>query len=123
MSACTFALDEYDGEFNDFSSSHLVKARKEHLCCECGRTIARGEQYENASGKTEGGLWRFHTCLTCGEIRDQFAPGGYAYTTLWEQIKDGLFPEMNFACMEGLSAAARTFLIERWQEWKGLRNA
>ena len=46
------------------------KARVEHTCCECGRTIGRGEKYERVTGIWDGSASSYTTCLLCSEVRD-----------------------------------------------------
>lgn len=44
-------------------------ARKEHRCCECRRTICRGDLHEYVKGLWDG-LWsEFRTCLFCCDLR------------------------------------------------------
>jgi hypothetical protein len=120
MSACNFSLSEYDGDCAEFHNVRTVTARREHKCCECGRVIQRGDRYESVVGKWEDEISRYRTCPLCVEIREKFNSGGCTYTTIWEEIRDYLFPEMNFKCMDGLSTEARNFILARWQQWKGL---
>lgn len=47
-------------------------ARKAHRCCECKRTIAKGEPYEYASGIWEDGALSFKTCAQCAAMRKDF---------------------------------------------------
>lgn len=41
---------------------HDRKARKEHKCCECGKTIEKGETYVVSSGIWDGKPDRFKQC-------------------------------------------------------------
>lgn len=47
----------------------VVKARKEHHCCECRGTIATGEEYERVTGKWDDELRTYKTCGPCRELR------------------------------------------------------
>lgn len=62
-----------DAEMPSVFSCEYPKARKEHKCCECRRTIAIGEKYEKVKGIWEGKAKRFKTCLPCASLRDDFA--------------------------------------------------
>lgn len=53
----------------------IVTARKPHHCCECGLTIAKGEQYESVSGMWDGRFDRIKTCLPCMETRQKATEG------------------------------------------------
>ncbi len=43
----------------------MRKARKPHGCCECGRRIEPGEQYEYVAGKIDGDFRQWKTCAHC----------------------------------------------------------
>ena len=62
----------------DAPEFHLTRertARKQHKCCECGHVIEPGERYEHVTGKWDGHIGTFHTCLPCSELRDALADG------------------------------------------------
>ena len=61
-----------DAESPSFSSTSFPKARKEHVCCECGAGIDKGEVYENTSGMRSGGFSVFKTCLFCVDTREMY---------------------------------------------------
>lgn len=46
------------------------KARKEHVCFECRRTIQPGERYESAFGIWDGRGDTFKTCSHCLSLRE-----------------------------------------------------
>ncbi len=59
------------------------RARKPHICCECGRQIEIGEIYQKAAGIWEGSPQSFHTCAECWEVREDLRedlPSGYIYS-------------------------------------------
>lgn len=47
------------------------KAAKEHHCCECGKTIQRGETYQRVEGCWDGEWSTFKTCQPCAEKRQE----------------------------------------------------
>ncbi len=55
---------------SDFQVTSILKARKQHRCCECSGMILPGQQYERVSGVWEGNADAFKTCLPCMEARD-----------------------------------------------------
>jgi hypothetical protein len=120
MSDCGVCLTTDDGGCDtEFLLMKIRCARKEHVCCECDQAIPKGTQYEYAWGKTDGELWRCHTCLPCAEIANAFYCGGRMFGgLLWDNM-DEVFEEMNTACLDRLqTAAAKAFLLARWREWK-----
>ncbi len=123
MSDCGVCLADYDGDAQlHFYDSRTVCARKSHQCSECHRTIAPGEDYERASGKWDGNFAAFKTCAVCRAISDGLScGGGGAHGTLWGDIADQVFPDMTMACLKDIEGtAAKRYLLQRWQEWKGL---
>lgn len=96
------------------------RARKEHVCCECRETIARGETYQHVSMLYDGRWDRYVTCLLCVEIGDHFSCGrGRIVETLWSDLEENFYRDMSMGgpCMAGLSPAAKTKLVERRMAW------
>lgn len=54
-----------DAEMVQVISERMPTARREHVCGECQRTIAVGEQYEAICGKCDGSMVRYKTCRHC----------------------------------------------------------
>lgn len=50
---------------NDFYEERLVKARKNHVCCQCKDVIVRGEKYYVHTGHNEDHWWREKSHETC----------------------------------------------------------
>jgi hypothetical protein len=46
------------------------RARKEHVCCECGKDICPGEKYQVSSGVWDGEPDRYKQCLHCAAVMD-----------------------------------------------------
>ena len=55
------------------------RARKEHTCEECQKTIVPGEVYSSVSGKIEG--WWYHSkmCEKCQDLSDSMWAMGYCW--------------------------------------------
>ena len=62
-----------DHEWPKFYIEKTVKARKQHTCCECDRTINRGEQYESITGLWDGDIKRYKTCEQCSDLRESLS--------------------------------------------------
>lgn len=54
----------------EFYAKRTVRARKQHCCDECFRTIQPGEKYECVSGKWDGEMDSFKTCPRCLNLRE-----------------------------------------------------
>ena len=59
-----------DCDMPAFYSEEYRRARRPHRCVECGGAIASGARYQHASGKWDGDLRSYATCLTCAEVRE-----------------------------------------------------
>lgn len=77
-----------------FFETYTVKARKTHVCYECGTPIAIGDSYWVSSGLWDRrtGVETFHTCIECEDLRARLAteskccvPYGEIYEHLMEQ--------------------------------------
>jgi hypothetical protein len=109
---------DYDGP--SFSVEELRRAAKPHTCCECRDVILPSHTYEHVSGKWDGIMYTYKTCMSCREIRNHFGcDSGWTYTCLWEQLEESFFPSMTAGgpCFEGLSPAAKNTLFEKRMAW------
>lgn len=124
MSDCGVCLySDCDGYMSayDFCEVRTPKARKEHRCCECGKTIRIGERYERYAGKYDGDFCSIVTCLICAEIADAFYCDSRLYGGgLWEGMHE-IMGELKSSCFDKLQTPeAKAELQRRWMEWKGL---
>lgn len=88
----TFACDcsvDHDLDTEMFRE-RVIKARKQHTCCECGDVIASGSLHELATGKCDGDFFSVRTCLPCSRIRADYCPGGWIYGELRERLHECL---------------------------------
>jgi hypothetical protein len=100
MNDCACILvDSYDSPA--FYNAQRRKARKDHICDECGCTITPGNVYENATGKWDGCLDTFKCCSDCLSIRDSFFCDGYLHGGLWEYLS------VHISDMNGVSGVMR----------------
>lgn len=78
-----------DGDLPKIYNENIVKARKQHVCCECGSIIDHGEKYHITTG-----LWdtfeTYRQCLTCravwDEAQDKIIDLCIPYESLWETV-------------------------------------
>lgn len=124
MSDCGVCVGGWDGEPATFLETRIVKrARKQHVCSECGDFIPVGGSYQTASGMNDGDFWTYKTCLVCTEIRAAFSCNGITYGGIfWEDFNDGdCWSALNVSCFDRLTTPeAKAELQRRWMEWKGL---
>jgi hypothetical protein len=65
------------GDAPSVYSCEVRKARKEHKCCECNRTIKIRYRYQMFKGIWDGKAARFKTCNPCALLRDEIAQDSY----------------------------------------------
>ncbi|OEU66208.1 MAG: hypothetical protein BA863_09200 [Desulfovibrio sp. S3730MH75] len=82
-----------ESEPPSFCRESNPKARKQHVCCECGSTIDKGEKYQRVEGMWEGDFATFKTCMFCIEAKEKsYENGDYTryegipFGQLWECI-------------------------------------
>ncbi len=98
----------------------VQKARKEHKCGECGKTIETKEFYENYVGKSEGELFQQKTCLDCVSIRTSFFCDGWIFGDIleyfYEHIRD-LNGEVSSSCIFDLTKRAKDKVCDMIEEY------
>lgn len=116
MSDCEVSLDSYDGDSPEIWDVRIVRARKQHTCCECQRPIPVGTRYQRINGKWEGVFERFRSCLDCAEIADALGGGARLLRCLWDELEWQL-PEVRSPahCLSKLKTpSAKAYFSERW---------
>jgi hypothetical protein len=99
VSDCNVCIGGDDYEPWDFYEEKIVKARKEHKCCECYRPIPVGTQYERITGKCCGDIDKYKTCLECMNIRKGLSCGPVGLTMLWDEIGEVFSEIVSTACL------------------------
>ena len=59
-------------EMPEFFSDSRPVARKEHICCECGTAIEKGEKHYSCSGKWDGDFLSYRQHLDCLKACETF---------------------------------------------------
>lgn len=83
---CMTGDDDYWEFYNEFTP----KARKDHRCCECGRTIHKGERYHTQGGLNDGYFQWHKTCAHCTIAARwlEVACDGWIFTMRQEDLGD-----------------------------------
>jgi hypothetical protein len=115
-----------DYEHPEFHRAVTRKAIKEHVCCECNRTIRRGEKYEYVSGMWDAYISNHKTCGDCLSIRDVFYCEGFFYTmlkeSLWEHLRD-VDGEVSEDCFVELTLGARSVVCDMIEKiWEDVKD-
>ena len=58
------------GELPSVSTETMRFARKEHICCECKRSILSGDLYQEIKGCWNGKWATYKTCELCSGLRN-----------------------------------------------------
>jgi len=121
MNNCS-CIDIWADEVLEPISHRVIRARKSHVCGECGRTVAPGEEYERFVGVLDGTVTTHKTCLDCVSIRDAFFCQGWFYGQIWEDVWNhvqDLQGDLHPTCFVDLTPRAEKELrelIERYLE-------
>ena len=59
-----------DSEYPTMFNEAWRKAAKQHKCCECGKTIEKGQDYQYVTMVFEGEFLTYKTCEKCADLRD-----------------------------------------------------
>lgn len=85
VTCCPLSGGDWDSAY--CLQQRTVTARKEHACEECCEPIRPGIRYELYTSVCDGSLYTAKTCLSCVEIRNHFACGGWVFGRLWEDLE------------------------------------
>lgn len=101
-----------------------VKARKPHRCCECGRAIEPGEQYQRVVGVWDGTFDKHTTCGQCVSAADLLMKHchGFMHCGIYEDIAEHVDRSLPW----GMKAARFAVGMRRkWRRFdgKGLMKA
>lgn len=69
-------------------SSKDTKARKEHTCDYCGRTIKKGEVYEYSKNIFNGDIYTWKGCKDCLEFIQKFDVQGDNNGVTYEDVEE-----------------------------------
>ena len=119
---CGISIDSSD-EVGTTLQHKMVKARKPHLCGECGQEISKGDDYEIYTSALDGKISRERTCKTCVCLRDAFFSSwdfGTVREDLREHIRFVLGGHVPSECILSLTDEARDIVFEliegAWEE-------
>jgi len=108
MNCSTVSVD-IDSYSTNLSQSH-PRARKEHRCGECRKTIARGEVYLREVNIHDGQVITDKTCQDCVSIRNEFFRDGYWYGQVIELLDEHVqesHGDISEICLVALTPGAR----------------
>ena len=117
--SCEIDFD-YDNGPECFSETWRT-ARKEHMCCECGRKIQKGEKYKYESGIWEGRPESYKLCKSCHEVRSAFFCN-WTYGCLWDDFEAHCteVEELSEKSLGKLSPETREKVIAIWDSLTSL---
>lgn len=74
----------------DYFRKEAVRARKEHICVECGDLIPPGSTYTRIICVSDGVWYRYSMCTTCTAISNDLCPSGHVIGCLGEIVSERL---------------------------------
>jgi hypothetical protein len=118
--SCDVGVDFDEGP--EFYTEKIIKARKQHKCNECRGMINKGEKYERVTGKWDGNVSTYKTCLDCLSIRKQFFSNGWSFSDMLWDLKDHIVETdagLSQECIAKLTSSARERVCDMIQEHWG----
>lgn len=118
------AAGKWNGEMSIFRTCLLCVEIRNHFAC----SYTAPDRDDAASHERDRALtdpWFEPEVISSSERRRRmlerydFEGGGWTYGEVWSQLEESFFPDMNCGgrCMQGLSPAAKGFLIDRRLAW------
>lgn len=122
MSDCGVCLDGGDWDAPTLYNYNFVKARKEYSCCECGRKIHKGAEYQRVTGLWGGRFETYRTCMDCYYIREAFrCGGGFLFCDLWNTLWE-FKNDINTGCLERIKTpSAKAYYLEQLRKMRGIK--
>jgi hypothetical protein len=115
---CSCEIDVDRDGYPSLIKEKIRTANKNHICCECGKTILTGEKYEYVWGVWDSESQVYKTCMDCKSVRDVFF-SSWTYAQLWEDFRDCEF-EIPESCIAELTPSARAkvcgLIEDGWDE-------
>lgn len=102
--------------YGQILESGLRKARKEHKCVGCERTIRKGVEYERVTGKDGGEFWtsKWHKkCIAIADVAEPFDVDGCMVAS----PKQSAYDYVEEAGWRSLLREARRMLAVRNKLW------
>lgn len=93
LDCCCIGTYDSESEYCEFFKVKMIRAKKEHICCECKKKILPGKLYEYVFGVWGSDPSSFKTCSTCAAIRHDYCPNAL-FGELKETIKECLGKEI-----------------------------
>lgn len=126
--SCSCVCVDYGGPYAEFYTESMVKAKKKHKCCECGKEIEPGETYEKITGKWDSFIETYRTCKNCLNIKEVFFCEGWLFEgmkeALYEHLQDILYyGEFPGECLVKLESGAREYVCEMIEKiWEDMNE-
>lgn len=109
-----------DEDYWEFYNEYTPKAKVEHTCGECGRTIAKGEKYRTQGGKSDGYFEWHKTCTHCDAASEWLmsACDGYIFGRRQEDFLSHVTGEEKYLRTRPLTRLVR-WLAADWKAKDG----
>ena len=101
-------------------SERNPKARKDHRCSECGRSIAKGETYRAETWLWEGDLDSAKVCSHCLQVRRWLSAAcdGWVYSELESDLAEHVTGDEKYLRTSALTRLLR-WMVADWRDRSG----
>jgi len=109
--SCTVG-DDYDGdEGMKWGVREVMRAGKDHKCCECREIIKKGSPYFYHTLFGDSHIENMKICNDCQSVIWQFFSSGWMFETIWDTLGDYICynweSDLPSDCISKLSPGAR----------------
>lgn len=117
--SCTVSSDYYNDGCS-WGVREVMKARKDHVCCECYKTIKTGSSYFYHNCFGDGTISNHKVCQDCQTVIWQFFSDGWIFGNIWEQLEyyleDNWHDDLPSSCICKLTPIARNKVCDILQK-------
>jgi len=120
--SCNAGCD-YDNDELLGYSERVLKAAKNHICCECGKAILKGQEFIFCSILMVEDIKNYKMCPTCHAITQAFFQDGFMFTHVLNSLEDYLYEnwkeDLPSNCISKLPSSAQAVvcgILQKFQE-------
>lgn len=122
MECSCSASGNYDNDDQIGYHEKQIKAAKQHICPECGKTIEKGEEFVFCSIMMVEAISNRKMCLDCYDISEKFFSNGYIFgcihDTLFSYLNDNWMNDLPSNCISKLRPRAKAIVCDMLQEFQ-----
>jgi len=112
----------YGDDGDSYYSERILKAAKNHICCECNKPIMKGEMYHYSSIFYERNIRNYKTCNNCQEIISIFFKDGWLIGSIFEELYSYIdavwLEDLPSSCISKLNNINKNIICDMFQNFQ-----